>query len=150
MRARGALVLVLVLAACKAHPAANQESANAPSAETNLSENAAQSSEAANPSPAALPPSSPSHFVGKWASNASECGTKSWLFTARSLSVAGGPHCSFYKVSPAPGGYNIAATCPTKQPVHTDLIKLRFAGPQSGMLVESNAIPPTGLVRCGK
>jgi hypothetical protein len=49
-----------------------------------------------------------------------------------------------------PGGYDVAAECPTKQPVHTDLIKLRFAESAQAMLVESNAINPTGLIYCGK
>jgi hypothetical protein len=34
--------------------------------------------------------------------------------------------------------------------VHTDLIRLRFAESAGAMLVESNAISPTGLIYCGK
>ena len=61
-----------------------------------------------------------------------------------------GPQCSFYNVAKVPGGYDVAAQCPTKKPIHTDLIKLRFAESAGAMLVESNAISPTGLVYCGK
>jgi hypothetical protein len=49
-----------------------------------------------------------------------------------------------------PGGYDLAAQCPTKKPIPTDLIKLRFAESAGAMLVESNAIAPTGLIYCEK
>jgi hypothetical protein len=53
-------------------------------------------------------------------------------------------------VTKMPGGYDLAAQCPTKKPIPTDLIKLRFAESAGAMLVESNAIAPTGLIYCKK
>ena len=98
-----------------------------------------------------LPPASAGmRYVGTWAKSKADCPTKPWHFTAKSLNATGGPQCSFYNVAKAPGGYDAAAECPTKRPIHTDLIKLRFAESAGAMLVESNAISPTGLVYCGK
>ena len=87
-------------------------------------------------------------YLGTWASSVANCKSKPWRFKRDSLDVANGPRCSFYNVAKVPGGYDIAAQCPTKQPIHTDLIKLRFAQSARAMLVESNAISPTGLVYC--
>jgi hypothetical protein len=150
----GALVM---LAACshKAGPPENEEGANEKvTAEANVGGNAAgtanQSAAAANAT-AKLPPASSAHrFVGTWAKSQAECRSKPWIFTADSLTATDGPKCSFYKVSKAPGGYDVAATCPAKEPVHTDLFKLRFAESAGAMLVESNAVPPTGLIYCGE
>jgi hypothetical protein len=89
-------------------------------------------------------------FVGRWAMDEASCAAKPWVFTADTLTATDGPHCTFYKVTKSPGGYDIAAQCPTKKPVHTDLIKLRFAESARAMLVESNAISPMGLIYCGK
>jgi hypothetical protein len=47
-------------------------------------------------------------------------------------------------------GYDLATRCPAKKPDELDLIKLRFAESARAMLVESNAIKPTGLIYCGK
>jgi hypothetical protein len=154
---RWPLVLVVLVAACgqKGQLPENQASATEKLAEANVAGNVAGVSvEAANgtsPEAGKLPPANAAlRFVGKWARTQAECSTKPWLFSAKSVSAARGPNCSFYKVTPMPGGYDVAATCPAKEPVHTDLIKLRFAESAGAMLIESNAIPPTGLVYCGK
>ena len=98
-----------------------------------------------------LPPANAAmRYVGTWATSKADCKSKPWHFTTRSLKTIGGPQCSFYNVAKAPGGYDVGAECPTKQPIHTDLIKLRFAESAGAMLVESNAISPTGLIYCGK
>jgi hypothetical protein len=157
MRSLAVAGALLFLAACshKAGPPENQAGANEKvTAEANVGGNAAgtanQSAPVANGT-AKLPPASSAHrFVGTWAKSQAECRSKPWIFTADSLTATDGPKCSFYKVSTAPGGYDIAATCPAKQPVHTDLFKLRFAESAGAMLVESNAISPTGLIYCGK
>ena len=101
-------------------------------------------------SAAALPPSgSATRYIGTWAASKGDCASKPWRFSAKSLDAKGGAQCSFYNVAKVPGGYDVAAECPTKKPVHTDLIKLRFAQSAGAMLVESNAISPTGLIYCG-
>ena len=155
MRRAAATAAVLVLAACNQ---ARQPPENQATATEKITAEANTSGGVAEPTPAnegaatgkALPPANGAlRFVGTWAATEQECASKPWRFTAEALQVEGGPECSFYKVSAAPGGYNVAATCPTKKPVHTDLIRLRFAESAQAMLVESNVIPPTGLVYCG-
>lgn len=105
---------------------------------------------ATNPGPSSAGPSrgTTSAFVGLWATSKANCRSNPWHFTSHELSVRGGPSCTFYQVTAMPGGYDIAAQCPTKKPVPTDLIKVRFAQSAGAMLVESNALQPTGLVRC--
>jgi hypothetical protein len=98
-----------------------------------------------------LPPANAAlRFVGLWATDAANCASHGWHFTADRLDATDGPHCNIYKVTRAPGGYDLAAQCPEKKPIPTDLIKLRFAESARAMLVESNAIKPTGLIYCGK
>ncbi len=146
---RWPVVLALALAACghRQGPPENQATANQKvSAEAGPETNKAEANSAAK-----LPPANAAlRFVGTWAANQGECTTKPWIFTEKSLSGAGAPKCSIYKVNKAPGGYDIAATCPTEEPVHNDLIRLRFAESAGAMLVESNALPPTGLIYCGE
>ena len=87
-------------------------------------------------------------FVGLWATSQAKCRSNPWRFTSHELSVKGGPSCTFYQITKMPGGYDLAAQCPDKKPIPTDLIKVRFAQSAGAMLVESNALPPTGLVSC--
>ena len=160
MRRASAIAILLAIAACspKPGPPENQATANEKlAAEANVSGNIAEASvEPANnaavsaqPSGTLSPTDAGPRFVGTWAASKAECTSKPWKFTADALSGSG-PHCNFYKVSKAPGGYDIAATCPAKEPVHADLIKLRFAESAGAMLVESNAIAPSGLIYCGR
>ena len=148
------LVAMLLLGACgqKAQPPGSNVVAGTPpkvAAETagaNSGANAAAANETG-----VLPPSNAAmRYVGTWARSKADCMSKPWRFTAKSLKAKGGPQCSFYNVAKAPRGYDVGAECPTKQPIHEDLIKLRFAESAGAMLVESNAIPPTGLIYCGK
>jgi hypothetical protein len=171
---RIAIALAVLLAGCgqnSGQPEANETAAsgNASAATENLPSmeealetqenagNAAAEDNEAAAEPAsggglgALPPADAAlRFVGTWAKDRAGCTTNPWRFTAKALTVRDGPNCTFYKVSKAPGGYDIAAQCPGKEPIHTDLIKLRFAESARAMLVESNAISPMGLIYCGK
>jgi hypothetical protein len=137
-----AAALALLFAGCGQTPASNEgNSAAAPA--TNVPEG--------NAAPSPLPPAGAAlGFVGRWATSAANCPTKAWRFTRDTLTAADGPHCSIYKVTKAPGGYDLAARCPTKKPDELDLIRLRFAESARAMLVESNAIAPMGLIYCGK
>ena len=118
--------------------------------EKNASENASANQAESSAGLGTLPPADAAlRFVGKWATDEKNCASKPWTFTEKAVSSADGPNCSFYKVTKVPGGYDVAAQCPDKQPVHTDLIKLRFAESARAMLVESNAIEPKGLIYCG-
>ena len=150
-RRRVAVALALLLAGCgkSAQPGENQPSASEKSVAPNV--NAAPAGSVGQNDVGALPPSDAAlRFVGTWAKSRSDCTSKPWRFTADKLTAEDGPDCSIYKVSKVPGGYDLAAQCPAKKPIPTDLIKLRFAESARAMLVESNAIAPMGLIYCGK
>lgn len=147
----------LMLAACgqKAQPPQSNVVGTPPkvaveTAGTNSGSNVAANEAVPKPAGVLPPANAAMRYVGIWAATKAGCKSKPWRFTARSLDATGGAKCSFYNVANAAGGYDVAAECPTKKPVHTDLIKLRFAESAGAMLIESNAIPPTGLVYCGK
>jgi hypothetical protein len=147
----------LILGGCgqKAQPPESNVVGTAPkvaveTAGTNSGSNVAANEAAPKPAGVLPPANAAMRYVGTWAATKADCKSKPWRFTAKSLDAKSGPQCSFYNVAKAPGGYDIAAECPTKKPVHTDLIKLRFAESAGAMLVESNAVQPTGLVYCGK
>jgi hypothetical protein len=157
---RTLLVTAALLSACGSKPAsspanvaANEQSAVSAPATTpspGNQEAKANAGESGNAGGVLPPANAELRFIGTWATSKANCKSSPWRLTARELTVAGGPHCSFYNVAKAPGGYDVAAECPTKKPVHTDLIKLRFAESAQAMLVESNAIQPTGLIYCGR
>ena len=155
----------LLLAACGSKTASNETNVvdnqstaasetnetAAPVTASNESQETAVNAAEAGTGLGTLPPADAAlRFVGKWATSKENCASKPWTFTEKTVSAADGPNCSFYKVTKMPGGYDVAAQCPDKQPVHTDLIKLRFAESARAMLVESNAIEPKGLIYCGK
>jgi hypothetical protein len=155
----------LLLAACGSKTAFNESNGSgneaaalneadrnaAMASETNASQNAPANEAESSNALGTLPPADAAlRFVGKWATSKENCASKPWTFTAKALTATDGPSCSFYEVTKVPGGYDVAAQCPHKEPVHTDLIKLRFAESARAMLVESNAIEPTGLIYCGK
>jgi len=149
------LAVALLLAGCgqRSQPAQSNVVAGTPpkvAAETAGANSGANAASANNSEAGVLPPANASmRYVGTWATSKANCASKPWHFTSTSLKATGGPQCSFYNVAKAPGGYDVGATCPAKVPIHTDLIKLRFAESAGAMLVESNAISPTGLVYCG-
>jgi hypothetical protein len=151
---RLAIAAAMLLAACgqKSQPPGSNVVAGTPpkvAAET-AGANSGANAAAANETGVVPPANAAMRYVGTWARSKADCASKPWRFTAKSLKAKDGPQCSFYNVAKAPGGYDIGAECPTKQPIHEDLIKLRFGESAGAMLVESNAIPPTGLVYCGK
>ena len=159
-----ALTLTVLLAGCGQK--ANEQEAkevSAPAAQNISVENTAaepltpsagpssQNASATENELGSLPPADAElRFVGLWATSEANCAAKGWRFTAHTLAAADGPNCSIYKVTKAPGGYDLAARCPAKKPNELDLIKLRFAESARAMLVESNAIKPMGLIYCGK
>jgi len=154
---------VLFLSACGAKSPSNDANLKGNQAEpataataSAANESEANSGEASSPPESGnalgtLPPEETAlRFVGTWATSQANCALKAWRFTDDEITATDGPHCSIYKVSKVPGGYDLAAQCPSKKPVPTDLIKVRFAESARAMLVESNAISPMGLVYCGK
>jgi hypothetical protein len=151
---RAMLVVLLLLAGCGSQSAsseANQPVSQAGPASESNSTGQAQANQAVGNKLGTLPPADAAlRFVGEWATSQADCASKPWRFTADTLDATGGPQCSIYEVSKVPGGYDLAAQCPAKKPLPTDLIKLRFAESARAMLVESNAIAPMGLIYCGK
>lgn len=161
MRWQAALAVPLLAVGCTRNAPRHENQASATSKQAAQEVTATKdvsSSERSNPEtsgPASktnagvLPPANAAvRYLGTWASSKANCRSRPWRFKRDSLDVAYGPRCSFYNVAKVPGGYDIAAQCPTKQPMHEDLIKLRFAESAQAMLVESNAISPTGLIYC--
>ena len=152
MRRVGAAA-ALLLAACaqRSQPPQSNVVAGTPPKVAAETAGANSGANAATNETGVLPPANAAmRYVGTWATSKADCASKPWHFTTKSLKTTGGPQCSFYNVAKAPGGYDVGAECPTKQPIHTDLIKLRFAESAGAMLVESNEISPTGLIYCGK
>lgn len=95
------------------------------------------------------PPVNASHrFVGRWASEERHCASRAWVFTASSLKTPAGSVCSFSRVTEAPGGFDIAASCTAEGPPRDDTLKLRFAESAKALLFESDVIADAGLVRC--
>lgn len=97
--------------------------------------------------PAAAAPAS-YRFVGRWATDAGNCSTRAWRFTADRLMTPAGSVCRFRQVSEVPGGYDIAARCTAEGPPMNDTLELRFAESAKALLFESKSIADAGLVRC--
>jgi hypothetical protein len=152
MRGLG-IAAVMLLAACgqKSQSSGSNVVAGTPTRIAAETAGANSGANAAINEAGAVPPANAvMRYVGSWARSKADCASNPWRFTLKSLKATGGPQCSFYNVAKAPGGYDIGAECPTKLPIHEDLIKLRFAESAGAMLIESNAIPPTGLIYCGR
>ena len=122
------VVCVLLLAACRQTWGTGDNEANLISNQAlprntadHISANsAAAANESSNdedgPASGSLPPpDAPLRFVGLWASNEANCSGRAWRFTADAVRSADGPNCSIYKVSKAPGGYDLAARCPASR-----------------------------------
>lgn len=87
-------------------------------------------------------------FVGRWAAETRLCRTTAWRFTADSLRTPAGSVCRFSRVTPVPGGYDIAARCTAEGPPTDDVLHLRFAESARALMFESRVIADSGLVRC--
>ena len=87
-------------------------------------------------------------FIGRWATEQANCAARAWRFTADRLTTAAGSVCTFRHVSEIPGGYDIAARCTSKGPPVNDTLELRFAESARALLVESDVLGDSGLVRC--
>lgn len=97
-----------------------------------------------------LPPAEEElRFVGLWATEAAFCANRAWQFTPDMLRTPAGSQCSFSKVTPVSGGYDIAARCTAEAPPSDEVIQIRFAESARAMLFESDAIADAGLIYCG-
>ena len=98
-----------------------------------------------------LPPPGPApRFIGKWAKDQQSCQASAWQFTDSTLRTPDGDNCSFNRVSPVPGGYDIQATCSAKGVPSADVLQIRFAESAKAMLFNSKSIKQSGLVYCGR
>lgn len=98
-----------------------------------------------------LPPPGPApRFIGKWAKDQQSCQSAAWQFTDSTLRTPDGDNCSFNRVSPVSGGYDIQATCSVKRVPSADVLQIRFAESAKAMLFSSKAIKQSGLVYCGR
>jgi hypothetical protein len=104
---------------------------------------AAQAGELPAPGPAP-------RFVGKWAKDQQSCQSAAWQFTDSTLRIPDGVSCSFNRVSPVAGGYDIQATCSSRGVPSADMLQIRFAESAKAMLFSSNSIKDSGLVYCGR
>lgn len=89
-------------------------------------------------------------FVGNWAADQGSCESAAWKFTETTLQTPAGSNCSFNRVTPVPGGYDIQATCTAEAPPTSDTLKLRFAEPADAMTFESETIANAKLLFCGR
>ena len=87
-------------------------------------------------------------FIGRWATEQGKCAALPWRFTADRLTTPAGSVCTFRHVSEVPGGYDIAARCNAKGRPANDTIELRFAESARALLLDSDVIGDSGLVRC--
>ena len=98
-----------------------------------------------------LPPPGPApRFIGKWAADQKSCQSAVWQFTDSTLRTPDDANCSFNRVNPVPGGYDIQATCSVKGPPSADTLEIRFAESAKAMLFSSKTIKDAGLVYCGR
>lgn len=98
-----------------------------------------------------LPPAGPApRFIGNWAADQKSCQSAAWRFTDSTLKTPDGANCSFNRITPAAGGYDIEATCTAKGPPAADTLTIRFAESAKAMLFSSKAMKDTGLVFCGR
>ena len=101
--------------------------------------------------PGELPPAaSPTRYVGQWAAASLGCAEPAWRFEADRLTTRGEVSCAFMQVTPAPGGYDVAARCLAEGEERASTLRLRFAESAKAMLVAGGPFSgEIGLTYCG-
>ena len=89
-------------------------------------------------------------FIGNWAADQKSCQSAAWRFTDSTLKAPAGESCSFNRVTPADGGYDIEATCTVKGAPEAETLTIRFAESAKAMLFSSKTMKDTGLIFCGR
>lgn len=93
---------------------------------------------------------SPTRYVGQWAAASLGCAEPAWRFEADRLTTKGEVSCAFMQVTPAPGGYDVAARCLAEGEERASTLRLRFAESAKAMLVSGGPFSgETGLTYCG-
>lgn len=98
------------------------------------------------PAPVAVPQA---RFAGLWAVDAAGCKSPPWNFTVRDLTTKGEVYCSFKRVEPVAGGYDIATLCSAAGDEVSETMRLRLKDADKRMTVSSDqTYKPIDLMRC--
>lgn len=93
---------------------------------------------------------SPTRYVGQWAVASLGCAEPAWRFEADRLTTQDEVSCAFMQVTPAPGGYDLAARCLAEGEERASTLRLRFAESAKAMLVSGGPFSgEIGLTYCG-
>jgi hypothetical protein len=138
----GLVLCAAVLAACG--PRAD-EAEPAASANATVTPQPAASMPASLPAPSETTP----RFVGMWAVDQRLCAEPAWRFEADEVSTRGEVHCDFNRISPAPGGYSVAATCIAEAPPAPYQLEFTFAESARAMMITGGPWEQANLIYCG-
>ena len=161
MRTLPTIAALVLLAACNKGPATGSPNGPIDGGEPSgpiasgraagAQDNSMSEGEAKAAAAGELPPPGPApRFIGKWAKDQQSCQSAAWQFTDSTLRTPDGANCSFNRVSPMAGGYDIQATCSGNGVPTADMLQIRFAESAKAMLFSSKSIKDTGLVYCGR
>lgn len=90
----------------------------------------------------------PVSFEGRWAPSPDLCAGGPYVFEAQRLTAPGGVVCTFQRVNPITGGYDLVANCAADQPDEKSQIKLGLTDGQQ-MTVNGGPWSETvTLMRC--
>lgn len=147
------------LAACGPDPSRQEPSNDAVTVDIAGPSNQAAPPPNAAP-PAQAPPSAPAQpaasadagrpgFAGLWAVDDAGCKSPPWRFTERDLTTKGEVYCSFKRIDPVAGGYDIAAACAAAGDEVSEVMRLRLKDAGKVMTVSSDeTYKPIDLIRC--
>lgn len=98
-----------------------------------------------------LPPQGPgARFAGNWAVDEESCRSAAWSFTESTLRRPQGTSCSFDRVTPIDGAYEIQATCSADGEPTSENLKIAFEEGEKAMTIESQSIDKVRLEYCGR
>lgn len=145
---------IAILAALTALSACNQKPDDAQNQAANAAANAEEQGQANATPPAGSNPlpadTGALRFVGNWAAEPDMCGDAPWSFTERGLETAGHVSCTFDRINPVPGGYDIASSCTAEAEEQKDTVRLRFVESTQTMSVSTDtSLNDVSLVNCG-
>ncbi len=92
-------------------------------------------------------PSTP-FFVGRWASEETNCREASWVITTEELQTPGEVTCRFQRVTRTERGADVDATCYAEGPPEQWTLTFAYAQSARALLIENAPFNDIGLVRC--
>ncbi len=87
-------------------------------------------------------------FVGKWATEAANCGDASWTITESELQTPGEVTCQFHDVTGTERGTDVNATCWAEGPPREWTLHFAYAESARALLIENAPFDDIGLIRC--